>query len=35
MEDDLVNQHKNNAKRITSNKTQKQNLPDEINSIVN
>lgn len=28
MEDDFVNQHKNNTKRIKSSVKQKQNLPD-------
>lgn len=35
MEDDLVNQHKNNAKRIKSSVKQKQHLPDENTDAVN
>lgn len=35
MEDDLVNQHKNNAKRIKSSIKQKQYLPDENTDAVN
>lgn len=35
MEDDLVNQHKNNAKRIKSSIKQKQNLLDENVDTVN